>query len=176
MAGASGRGQFMLSAQTDFTIIAPKDMIRDMRMRKHRYNIYIIVLTVFAVAASGCVERRLTINTTPSEAIVVLNDQQLGRSPVTVPFNWYGDYKVRIEKEGYETLRTHRKLEGPWYDSFPFDFFAQVLYPEHIVDTYQWDFELAEQDLPSRQQILEQAQKTRKRVSQWDQDARMRIK
>ena len=61
-----------------------------------------------AMIFSGCVERRLTIVTEPEEAIVWLNDEEIGVTPVTVNFNWYGDYSVRIEKPGYEILNTHR--------------------------------------------------------------------
>ncbi|MHC4510118.1 MAG: PEGA domain-containing protein, partial [Planctomycetota bacterium] len=78
-------------------------------------------LTV-SVFLCGCVERKLTINTEPQGALVTLNDEEIGESPVTVGFNWYGDYCVRLSKEGYETLNTHRELEGPWYDDLPFDF------------------------------------------------------
>src|SRR3990172_12037515 len=48
------------------------------------------------ILLAGCVERRLTINTDPQGAKVVLNDQEIGTSPVTVPFHWYGDYWVRL--------------------------------------------------------------------------------
>ena len=56
----------------------------------------LLVLIVLA----GCVERKLTINTKPQGALVALNDEEIGESPVTVSFNWYGDYCVRISKEG----------------------------------------------------------------------------
>ncbi|OHB62825.1 MAG: hypothetical protein A2Y77_01475, partial [Planctomycetes bacterium RBG_13_62_9] len=100
------------------------------------------------IVLGGCVERRLTINTEPPGATVVLNDQQIGVSPVTVPFNWYGDYWVRISKDGYETLNTHRELKKPLHDLPPFDFFAEILYPGRIVDTYEWTFELAPKGYP----------------------------
>jgi hypothetical protein len=91
---------------------------------------------------TGCVERRLKINTSPQGAMVTLNDEQIGVSPVTVTFLWYGDYAVRLAKEEYQTLDTHRALKAPWYDAFPFDFFAQILWPGRIVDSYEWTFEL----------------------------------
>ncbi len=116
---------------------------------------------VTMVALAGCVERQLTINTEPQGAMVVLNDQQIGESPVTVPFNWYGDYWVRISKDGYETLNTHRELEAPLHDYLPFDFFAQILYPGHIVDTYEWTFELEPQTFPSTEELIEHARSLR---------------
>ena len=109
------------------------------------------------VVLAGCVERRLTINTEPADALVVLNDEEIGQSPVTVPFSWYGDYNVRISKEGFQTLRTHRKLKGPWYDKFPWDFFAQIVNPKRILDSYEWTFELAPQQQPDRDELIRSA-------------------
>ena len=116
------------------------------------------ILIVSLIVLSGCVERQLTINTSPQEALVVLNDEEIGQSPVTVSFNWYGDYNVRISKEGFETLKTHRKLEGPWYDKFPFDFFAQIVNPTRIVDSYEWTFELSEKELVDREELIGSAE------------------
>jgi hypothetical protein len=103
---------------------------------------------------SGCVERKLTINTEPQGAIVALNDEEIGISPVTIEFNWYGDYNIRIEKQGYETLNTHRKLKGPLHDRFPFDFFAEVLWPGRIIDEYEWSFRLSEYEPMDRDELL----------------------
>ena len=114
---------------------------------------------IASLLLGGCVERRLTINTEPRGAIVVLNDEEIGTSPVTVSFEWYGDYNVRISKEGYETLKTHRKLKSPWYDYFPFDFFAQIVNPKRTVDSYEWTFTLAPQTQPNREELIRDAQK-----------------
>jgi hypothetical protein len=110
------------------------------------------------VLLGGCVERKLTINTDPQGAMVILNDQEIGTSPVTVPFNWYGDYWVRISKDGYETLNTHRKLKAPLHDHPPFDFITQILYPGPIVDAYEWTFELATKEYPTREELIENGQ------------------
>lgn len=122
-----------------------------------RYLSSVAALCLMAAGLAGCVERRLTINTEPQGARVWLNDQQIGVSPVTVPFNWYGDYWVRISKDDYETLNTHRKLKAPLHDYFPLDFFAQVLYPGHIVDAYEWTFELTPKEYPTRDELIEEA-------------------
>jgi hypothetical protein len=106
----------------------------------------------------GCVERRLTINTEPQGARVLLNDEEIGTTPVTVSFSWYGDYNVTARKEGFDTLKTHRLLKGPWYDGFPFDFFAQVIIPARIVDSYEWTFELSPKKLPTRDELINKAE------------------
>ena len=128
-------------------------------MIKHSpLGVTILSVTILTLL-SGCVERQLTIKTNPAEAVVVLNDEEIGLSPVTVNFNWYGDYCVRIQKEGYKTLNTHRELKGPWYDAFPFDFFAQIINPNRIVDTYEWTFDLAPKQQISREELIQNAQK-----------------
>jgi len=128
-------------------------------MVRHNSLILLAVSLSASLLLGGCVERRLTINTEPQGALVILNDEEIGESPVTVNFNWYGDYWVRISKQGYETLDTHRELKGPWYDHFPFDFFAQIATPERIVDSYEWTFELSPKRPISPEELLQEAEK-----------------
>jgi hypothetical protein len=121
---------------------------------------------LMTIALAGCVERRLTINTEPEGAMVILNDQEIGVSPVTVSFNWYGDYWVRLRKDGYETLDTHRRLKAPLHDYFPFDFVAGLLYPGRIVNAYEWTFALAPQEYPTREQLVENGEAVRSQFEQ----------
>jgi hypothetical protein len=124
------------------------------------------VLVLMAVLLSGCggVQRELTINTQPSEALVMLNDEEIGLSPVTVSFNWYGDYSVRITKPGFETLNTHRELKAPWYDGFPFDFIASFCWPVRTTDSYEWAFVLKPYEEPARDDLLQAAQELKARA------------
>ncbi len=125
-----------------------------------KYSLFILLAV--CIATTGCVERKLTVNTLPQGAVVTLNDEEIGLSPVTTSFNWYGDYKVRISKSGFQTLQTHRELKGPWYDRFPFDFFAQIIIPKRIVDSYEWTFELTEQERVKSEELIKNAQKMNK--------------
>ncbi len=115
-------------------------------------------LLILICLASGCVERKLTIRTTPENALVTLNDEEIGTSPVTVSFQWYADYNIRVTKAGYTTLETHQELKAPWYDYFPFDFFAQVLYPKRIVDEHEWSFDLEPAKPADRDTVIQQAE------------------
>ena len=133
-------------------------------MRKKSLFILLSACLILTLLVSGCVERRLTINTEPQGATVVLNDEEIGQSPVTVPFNWYGDYSVRINKDGFETLNTHKKLKRPWYDYFPFDFFAQFVNPKRTVDSYEWTFKLAQRQQPVRESLIQKAEELKKQL------------
>jgi hypothetical protein len=133
-------------------------------MRRKRILTPLILILAASLLFVGCVERTLTINTEPQGALVVLNDEEIGISPVTASFEWYGDYNVRISKEGYETLNTHRELKGPWYDQFPFDFFA-MLNPKRTVDSYEWTFELAPQKQPTTEELIRDAEKLKEQLN-----------
>ena len=127
-------------------------------------NLSVLIVVSLTIIIGGCVERKLTINTKPQGALVVLNDEEIGTSPVTVSFEWYGDYWVRISKPGFETLKTHRKLERPLHDKAPFDFFAQILNPKRIVDSYEWTFELAPKQQPSREELIRDAEELKEQL------------
>jgi len=117
-----------------------------------------LILALASVMLAGCVERQLTVNTVPTGSMVTLNDEEIGYAPVTTSFQWYGDYRVRVSKPGYETLATHRKIQRPWHDRFPLDFFASI-WPGNIKDKYEWTFDLQPYTPPSRQELLEDAKK-----------------
>ncbi|MHC4309616.1 MAG: PEGA domain-containing protein [Planctomycetota bacterium] len=133
-------------------------------MGKRNFVVLNVLSLVTFTSLSGCVERKLTINTEPQGAMVVLNDEEIGNSPVTVSFEWYGDYNVAIRKDGFETLKTHRKLKAPWYDGFPFDFFANTLNPDRIVDEFEWTFELEPKKDISRKELIHNAEDLKKQL------------
>lgn len=66
---------------------------------------------------AGCETRRtLHITSEPSGALVHVNDEEVGRTPVTVPFTFYGTYGVRLERDGYDTLATTAEADVPWWE------------------------------------------------------------
>lgn len=121
-----------------------------------RVRIMVMMLVVVAVSG-GCVRRTMKITTEPPNALVFLNDQEVGRSEVSVDFLWYGDYDVVVRKEGYETLKTHWEVKAPWYQEIPFDFFAEVLWPGNIHDVREKHFVLEAQTLPTPEELTERA-------------------
>ncbi len=113
------------------------------------------------LSSSGCVRRTVTINTKPEGATVALNEEVVGTTPVTTDFLWYGDYDVLVRKEGYETLRTNRHLNAPWYQLPVIDFFAETLLPIPFHDRQQMEFELSPAKEISREQLIQNAKECR---------------
>ena len=118
-----------------------------------------------ALLLTGCVERKLTINTQPQGALVWLNDEEIGATPVTVAFNWYGDYKIRITKDGFQSLNTHRLLKAPAHDSIGLDFIAGVLWPGRIIDEYEWNFDLETYKKPELDELVNAALTMKKKAA-----------
>jgi len=128
-------------------------------------------LAAMLLLPTGCVRRSMTITTEPQGALVYLNDEEVGRSDVTVDFLWYGDYDVVLRKEGYQTLATHWKIDAPWYQLAPLDFFAEILWPGHILDAHTNHFVLEPEQLPTVPELQERAFETRARALGIDQTA-----
>ena len=122
------------------------------------------LLTCAALLATGCVRRTVTINTDPQGAMVTLNDQRIGSTPVSTDFTWYGDYDVIIEREGYETLRTHKKLLAPWYQIPGIDFFTETLLPFTLHDKQEMSFQLETTKTVARDELIKEAKEKRERT------------
>ena len=70
---------------------------------------------------------KLTVTSEPEGALVYLNNQEVGRTPLTREFTWYGNFDVQLRKEGYATLKTNKHVTAPWWQWPPIDLFADVL-------------------------------------------------
>lgn len=116
------------------------------------------------IGGVGCVRRTVTIQTAPAGARVVLNDREVGTTPVTVPFTWYGDYDVVVRKDGYETLHTNHPIERPWYQYPPIDLVAEAMMPFTIHDEHQMYFELQAAEPVDHAELVDQARQMRERA------------
>lgn len=94
-----------------------------------------VLLAICAVVAlAGCVQRRMTIRSNPPGALVYVDDYQLGTTPVSHDFVYYGTRKIRLVKDGYETLTVRQPFPVPWYEIFPLDFVTENLIPWEVRD------------------------------------------
>lgn len=125
------------------------------------------LLAVLAFTSlTGCVERTLRITSTPSGALVYLNDQEVGRTPIIVPFTYYGVYDVRLEKEGYAPNWTTERASAPWWEYPGPDLIAEMM-PD-ARSQLQWHFFLIEEE-PVEQvdpdALLQRGMELRERIS-----------
>ena len=102
-----------------------------------------IVLLALVTTAGGCVTRQVTVTSQPSGALVYMNDREVGRTPFTTDFTWYGDYDFVVRKEGFETIKKSKRITAPWWQFFPIDFFAEIA-PWRPVDKHALNFTMRE--------------------------------
>lgn len=137
------------------------------------FHFLILVATVFAF--SGCVTRSITVKTNPSNALVYIDNELIGESPVTTPFTFYGTRKIMIEKKDEDGVLTHErtivfeKIKAPVYEIFPIDFFFELVWPFKIKDDQVLSYnlvELAPLSIKERQaKMLKNAEELRQRVN-----------
>ncbi len=99
----------------------------------------LILACTAAAALTGCRTRTLEITTEPPGALVWLNDEQVGRTPLETGFVHYGTYDVRIRLEGYNPIVTHRTAGAPLVDQPGIDLVTQA-FPGNSVT--HWHFTL----------------------------------
>ena len=116
---------------------------------------------VATLCVAGCVRRTMKITSEPPNALVVLNDQEIGRTEVTTDFLWYGDYDVVLRKEGYQTLQTNWRVKAPWYQVPPLDFFFEVLWPGKLHHQTSQHFVMVPEQLPTADEVAGRADKMR---------------
>jgi len=132
-----------------------------MKTRK-RLFLMAVALPALASGGAGCVQRTISITSEPAGALVWLNDEEVGRTPVAVPFRWYGTYDVRLEKDGFAPKWTTGEAAMPWWEWPGPDLVAEMI--PGAESKIAWHYELAEevpaaeQDVPA---LIDRAEKMR---------------
>ncbi|MCG3180752.1 MAG: hypothetical protein BIFFINMI_03115 [Phycisphaerae bacterium] len=128
-------------------------------------------LAAVAMAGAGCgqVERTMTITSDPSGALVYVNGVEKGRTPVTFEFVWYGDYRIELRKEGYETVKDHRNVRAPWHQWVGVDLMTELFYPGKLTDHQTFHFAMA-REVPSSEETLERLARQRRDEAQLKPD------
>lgn len=86
----------------------------------------LVIVIAAGCLACGCVEREITFTSEPEGALVIVSDKAMGRTPVTIPFTWYGDYDIIYRLEGHQTIKTHATINMPWYEYPPIDLLSHM--------------------------------------------------
>ena len=63
-----------------------------------------MIWTVMALASTGCVERRYTIRSNPPGALVYVNGEEIGTTPVSRSFTYYGDRDITLIQDGFTVV------------------------------------------------------------------------
>jgi len=99
-----------------------------------------ILLTV--ASTTGCVERRMIVNSDPPDAMVYRNGMPVGNGPADDFFVYYGTYHFTLVKDGYETLQVYQPVATPWYEWPGLDFFTENVWPFKVRDVRSFTFHM----------------------------------
>ncbi|MBN2216340.1 MAG: PEGA domain-containing protein [Pirellulales bacterium] len=118
---------------------------------------------IIALSLTGCVRRRMTIRSNPPGALVYVDDYEIGTTPVSTNFTYYGTRKIRLVKEGYETLTVMQPIGAPWYQIPPLDFLSENFLPGELRDRRTLCYQLRPQMVVPDSQLRGRAEELRAR-------------
>jgi hypothetical protein len=82
----------------------------------------LLILTLgFLTILYGCADRRIIIRSEPEGAKVIVDSKEMGVTPCSFPFTYYGTREIILKKNGYQTMRILKQINAPFIHIFPFD-------------------------------------------------------
>ena len=121
---------------------APKPTKFSVSPRFFRFSrAWICFLAAAIPLTLGCVQRRMLIRTDPPGALVYVDDYEIGTTPIATNFTYYGTRKIRIVKDGFETLTVEQPIDSPWYPDSAAGLFQRQ--PDPWRNPRPTDFELS---------------------------------
>ena len=106
----------------------------------------------------GCVRRRMTIRSFPAGAQVFVDDQEVGVTPCSTAYVYYGTRKLTLIKDGYKTETLYHKFNPPWYQYPPLDFITENLLIRELRDERVIDVQMAVQEVVPSSELLQRAE------------------
>ena len=89
----------------------------------------------------GCAHD-VTFTSEPPGAEVRLDGQNVGNTPLELPFQHYGIRRLTLYLDGYLTHSEVIEVAPPWYGRFPIDLFSEVVVPVGWEDVHRIDARL----------------------------------
>ena len=133
-----------------------------------RASVFCLLSSVFLLVAAsvGCVERQIVVKSEPSDALVTVDGREIGRTPATTTFTFYGARRIVLQRDGCETMSAVEPVRPPWYDVFPLDFVSEVLWPGKVVDRHVYTYALHPVPPTDPKALVERAEDLRSQVKQ----------
>lgn len=124
-----------------------------------------LVVLLTALAVTSCrTSRVMEIDSDPPGALVRLDEEVIGRTPLEYEFIHYGRRRLTLYLPGYRTWSRRIEPRPPWYSRFPLDFFTEVLLPMGLTHRFSYDAVLLEdtgnpdeQGSPAVEEFVERA-------------------
>jgi len=133
----------------------------DGRFRRRGGWLLTTMVMLVSLASTGCMQRRLTILSDPPGALVKIDGYEVGTTPCSTSFLYYGTRKVQLIKSGYETLTLLQPIPTPWYQYPVLDFFSDNFALHEIRDTRVLRYQLQPMVETSVEDVVERGENLR---------------
>ncbi|MGL6225227.1 MAG: PEGA domain-containing protein [Thermoguttaceae bacterium] len=121
----------------------------------------LLLLGTLLAVSEGCVRRRITVRSDPPGAVAYLDNVELGKTPISRNFDFYGKRELRLVKDGYETHTELVALPAPWYEWAGIDFVSEILVPGVITNQHYFDVRMRSQQMIPPDDLIMQAEQLR---------------
>jgi len=115
------------------------------------------MLSILCLNLCGCMFRRMTVRSNPPGAMVLVDGKEVGYTPMTMDFTYYGTREIQLVKAGFETQTVMQKVRTPWYQHVPLDFFSDNLLPVKVTNRHDFTYTLQPQRFVPNQELLDRA-------------------
>ncbi len=117
---------------------------------------------------AGCTDRFISLRTEPPDAVAYLDGKEVGHTPCEVPFTWYGDRELVLQKDGFRTTSQILEISAPWWQWPIFDVLTDILLPFRFTDRHEFTIVLAprSQDPKELEEVRKRAEELRRRAAQ----------
>ncbi|QDV49605.1 PEGA domain-containing protein [Gimesia fumaroli] len=134
---------------SDLALSAPERV----SVSKRRWLLVALLLLVSSTQF-GCVHRRMTIRSIPSGALVKVDGEEIGYTPASVDFTYYGTREITLTKDGYETQTVMQKVKTPWYQVMPLDLVSDNLLPFEVTNRHEFTYQLQPKVVVPTEELL----------------------
>jgi PEGA domain len=110
---------------------------------------------------AGCVERRYTIRSDPPGATIIVNGEEIGPTPASKSFVYYGDREITAILDGYATKTIIQPINAPWWDNYFTEFFTENLLPSTLRDEREYKIQLTPAQSPPKDELRDRAESLR---------------
>ena len=127
------------------------------RLRGRRRLALLIGLATGLGSLPGCVERRYTIRTNPPGALAIVNGEEVGPTPVSRSFTYYGDREITLMLDGYGTKTIIEPINAPWWDNLVTEFFTENMIPYAFRDEREYVYTMEPASVPDKNGLVGRA-------------------
>ena len=121
----------------------------------------LVLLLAGTSLLGGCVERRYTIRSDPPGATVIVNGEEVGPTPASKSFIYYGDRKITLMLDGYATKTLIQPINAPWWDNYLTEFFTENVIPFSLRDEREYTYQMVPAQSPPQAELRDRAESLR---------------